>query len=215
MSREETAADCQRRKKQIERDRYYMSIAEAVESGADCTGTHVGAVIVLGNRIISTGYNGTPEGFANCEDGGCVRCADSKLYKAGQVEAMSDPNHVPGAGLDRCVCVHAEQNAFITAARFGISVDGATLYTTWSPCFSCLKEAVQAGIRRIVYKKWYRAEYSPVIADQYERLYTHLSGDDKTRFEALGGGRPDVEGEGPPDAYASETGPKVAIEPPS
>jgi len=102
-----------------------MSIALAVERGADCTGTHVGAVVVLGNRIISTGYNGTPEGFENCQDGGCVRCADSKLFKTGMANEMSDSHHVPGAGLDRCVCVHAEQNAFITAARFGISLDGA------------------------------------------------------------------------------------------
>jgi deoxycytidylate deaminase len=58
----------------IERDRYYMSLAEAVEKGADCLGTHVGAVLVRQNRVISTGYNGTPSGFPNCKDGGCIRC---------------------------------------------------------------------------------------------------------------------------------------------
>jgi dCMP deaminase len=135
------------RPKQIERDRYYMGIAEAVEAAADCLGTHVGAVIVLEKRVVSTGYNGTPAGFPNCSDRGCVRCYDRWLEKQGRSAEMSDPSHTAGRALDRCVCVHAEQNAFITAARFGIAVEGATVYTTWSPCFSCLKEAVQAKDR--------------------------------------------------------------------
>jgi cytidine/deoxycytidylate deaminase-like protein len=63
---------------------------------------------------------------------------------------MSDPHHRAGQALDRCICVYAEQNAFIMAARYGIHVDGATLYTTQSPCFSCLKEAIQAGVVRVV-----------------------------------------------------------------
>ncbi|MGH8984311.1 MAG: deoxycytidylate deaminase [Acidimicrobiia bacterium] len=202
------------RENQIARDRYYMGIAEAVEAGADCLGTHVGAVIVLENRVVSTGYNGTPEAFDNCSEDGCVRCKDRWLEKQGRFDEMSDPAHTAGKALDRCVCVHAEQNAFITAARFGIRVDGATLYTTWSPCFSCLKEAVQAGITRVVYRTWYQAEYSPDIANQYRRLYTHLADGDPTRFEALGGGRPVVESEGPPDPYAEESGPVERLEPP-
>ncbi|MGH8983991.1 MAG: deoxycytidylate deaminase [Acidimicrobiia bacterium] len=202
------------REKQIKRDEYYMGIADAVEKGANCLGTKVGAVIVLNNRVVSTGYNGTPEGFDNCLDGGCVRCHDRWLEKQGRIEEMSDPAHRAGQALDRCVCVHAEQNAFITAARFGNAVEGATLYTTWSPCFSCLKEAVQAGVRRVVYRTWYRAEYSLDIADQYRRLYERLSEGDATRFEALGGGRPQVEEEGPPDPYAAEGGETVALEPP-
>jgi dCMP deaminase len=205
------------RKKEIARDEYYMGIAKAVELGADCLGTHVGAVVVLENRVVSTGYNGTPQGFANCSEGGCVRCSDRKLEKEGRRDEMSDPTHTAGGALDRCICVHAEQNAFITAARFGIGIDGATLYTTWSPCFSCLKEAVQAGVRRIVYSTWYEGTYSTVIADQYRRLYSHLMEEDATRFEALGGGRPLVEREGPPDPYVEE--PKsgvqtVSLEPP-
>ncbi len=191
-----------------------MGIAEAVEAGADCLGTHIGALIVLKNRIVSTGYNGTPDGFPNCSDGGCVRCRDRALEKAGRYNEMSDRSHTAGKALDRCVCVHAEQNAFITAARFGIPVEGATLYTTWSPCFNCLKEAVQAGIVRVVYRGWYQAEYSPDIAEQYRRLYEHLSGGDPTRFEAVGGERPEIEIEGPPDPYAAEDGEAVKLEPP-
>ena len=62
---------------------------------------------------------------------------------------MSDPEHLPGRGLDRCICVHAEQNALLQAARFGVRIEGSTLYSTLSPCFGCLKEAIQAGVRRV------------------------------------------------------------------
>jgi tRNA(Arg) A34 adenosine deaminase TadA len=127
---------------------------------------------------------------------------------------MSDPKHVSGAALDRCLCVHAEQNAFITAARFGIRVDGSTLYSTQSPCFSCLKEAVQAGVDRIVYKVWYHAKYSPALQSQYRALYELLSDGEPTRFEALGGKRPPTEEDGQPDPYEDEPGAQV-MEPPS
>jgi deoxycytidylate deaminase len=74
------------RRKQVARDEYYMGVANAVEKGADCLGTTVGAVLVLENRIISTGYNGMPSGFPNCHDQGCVeasdRLTDFKTYNA-------------------------------------------------------------------------------------------------------------------------------------
>ena len=103
-----------------------MGIAHAVREGADCLGTLVGAVVVLGNRVVSTGYNGTPEGFLNCKAGGCVRCTNRMLEKTGRHAEMTDPAHVAGRSLDHCICVHAEQNAFITAARHGIRLEGAT-----------------------------------------------------------------------------------------
>lgn len=179
------------RKRQVARDEYYMGIAAAVQSGAKCTGTLVGAVITIENRVISTGYNGTPQGLTNCAEGGCVRCRDSSLNKLGLDEQMTDPAHVSGSALDRCVCVHAEQNALLTAARFGIAVDGGCMYTTSSPCFGCLKEAVQAGISRIVYRDLYVAKYSDALTRQYESLCDLLrtvgSDYDPSRFEALGG----------------------------
>ena len=196
------------REKQIERDRYYLRLAEAVETSADCLGTHVGAVLVLENRVISTGYNGTPSSFPNCEDGGCIRCLDSWYLKNDRADEVTDPAHVSGAALDRCICVHAEPNAFITAARFGIRIQGATLYTTQSPCFSCLKEAVQADIKRIVYKTWYPAKYIPPLRKLYYGLADHLATTpegkvDPTRFEARGGGdAPRAEGQ--PDPYREE-----------
>ena len=167
---------------------------------------------MLDNRVLSTGYNGTPTGFANCLEGGCVRCNDSLLYKQERAAEMTDPGHLPGAALDRCICVHAEQNSFITAAKFGIALRDATLYTTMSPCFGCLKEAIQVGIHRIVYYSWYPAKYSDALAEQYVALFQHLAEGDPIRFEALGGGRPLIEEEGPPDVYASPMG--MPLKPP-
>ncbi len=191
------------RTKQIGQDEYYMGIAEAVERGANCKGSKIGAVLVLDHRVIGTGYNGTPSGFTNCDDGGCVRCHDRWLEKQGLIDQMSDPSHVAGQALDRCICVHAEQNAFITAARFGIHVEGSTLYTTLSPCFNCLKEAIQAGVERIVYKDWYPAKYTDPVKEQYVQLVQHLTKGDETKFETLGGGQPMFRETTPPDAFES------------
>lgn len=116
-------------------DDYYMEIARVVRRRANCLGSHVGAILVKDNRIISTGYNGTPRGFKNCLDGGCERCANRSAFG-------------PGRGYDMCLCVHAEQNALLFA---GLAANGATLYTTMQPCFSCLKDLRQSGVVRIVY----------------------------------------------------------------
>ncbi|MFH1568949.1 MAG: dCMP deaminase family protein [Gemmatimonadota bacterium] len=115
-----------------------MRIAMAVRARADCLGNRVGAVLVLDDRIISTGYNGTPASMANCTEGGCQRCADRERYRS-------------GSAYDLCICVHAEQNAILAAARFGIATGGAVLYSTMRPCFGCSKELLQAGIRAIFY----------------------------------------------------------------
>jgi dCMP deaminase len=173
------------RAKELERDRFYMGLARAVREGADCLGSRVGAVLVRDNRVVSTGFNGTPAGFRNCTEGGCVRCADSALHAEGRGVEAADPEHTAGRGLDRCICVHAEQNAFLTAARFGTRVEGTTLYTTLSPCFGCLKEAVQAGVVRVVYDELYQATYGQALQQQYEALAAHLSQGDPTRFEQL------------------------------
>jgi dCMP deaminase len=157
-------------------DRYYMDIAKAVQAGAKCLGSKVGAVVVLSNRIVSTGYNGTPNGFLNCDatEAGCVRCHDSHLNKTGRADKMTNSDHVSGKSLDRCICVHAEQNAFLTAARYGIPLEGSVLYSTHAPCFSCLKEAIQVGIARIVYEEPYKMGLDKYLEKQYDDLCRHL-----------------------------------------
>jgi dCMP deaminase len=121
-----------------DRINYYMHIAMAVRRRANCIGNRVGAILVRNDRIVSTGYNGTPEGTRNCDEGGCERCANRERYRAAH-------------GYDVCICVHAEQNALLSAARFGIPIEGASIYTTMRPCFGCTKELLQARIQGVYY----------------------------------------------------------------
>jgi dCMP deaminase len=141
-------------------DEYYMGIAMAVRKRANCTGNRVGAIIVHNARVIATGYNGTPQGVKNCEDGGCDRCFNRDKYPSGQ-------------GYDLCICVHAEQNAILMAAKTGIAVDGGTLYSTMRPCFGCAKECIQVGIRKVVYLHDWRYPDDAMRA-AYENLLTHF-----------------------------------------
>jgi len=117
-----------------------MLLALAARTRADCLGRRVGAVVERDDRVLSTGYNGTPIGMPNCSEGGCHRCAH-----------RSSEAYPEGRAYDLCICVHAEQNALLAAARFGQSTLGATLHTTMRPCFGCLKEALQAGIVAVHY----------------------------------------------------------------
>ena len=125
---------------------YYMGIAMAVRARANCVGNRVGAILVLNDRIVSTGYNGTPQGMPNCDEGGCERCSNRTRY-------------APSQGYDVCICVHAEQNALISASRFGTPVEGAVLYSTMRPCFGCAKELLQARISAVYYlHEWEHAD---------------------------------------------------------
>ena len=121
-------------------DEYFMNIAKVAATRGNCSRRHVAAVIVRDHRVISTGYNGTPRGVRNCCDGGCPRCSSST------------PS---GTGLSECLCSHAEENAIVQAACYGIAVKGATLYTTYSPCLQCAKMIINAGIAEVIYYQHY------------------------------------------------------------
>ena len=121
-------------------DHYFMDIAEMVAKRSNCSRRHVAAVLVRDKRIISTGYNGTPRGIKNCNEGGCPRCSS---------------NTPSGEGLTECLCCHAEENSIVQAAYHGISVAGTTIYTTYSPCLLCSKMIINAGIKEVVYKQRY------------------------------------------------------------
>lgn len=141
---------------------YFMNIAMAVRARADCVGNKVGAILVVGRRIVSTGYNGTPEGMPNCSDGGCHRCSHRSEYPA-------------GTGYDLCICVHAEQNALLAAARFGIAVEGAVMYSTMRPCFGCTKELLQAKVQAVHYlHDWIYPDASKHA--EYERIQKQFPG---------------------------------------
>ncbi len=121
-------------------DEYFMSIARMVASRSNCVKRKVGAVIVRDRRIISTGYNGTPRGTRNCNEGGCPRC---NSFAQG------------GTRLDECLCSHGEENALTQAAYHGVSVRGAALYSTFSPCLTCTKMIINAGIEEVVFSADY------------------------------------------------------------
>jgi len=141
---------------------YFMGIAMAVRRRANCLGSRIGALIVVKGRIVSTGYNGTPENMPNCLDRGCHRCANRDKYQS-------------GTGYDLCICVHAEQNAIISAARFGIAIEGSTLYSTMRPCFGCTKEMLQAKVTAVYYlHDWNHPD--PAHKAEYERLQTAFPG---------------------------------------
>jgi dCMP deaminase len=114
-------------------DQYFMDIARQVATRATCDRKHVGAVVVRDRTILSTGYNGSIRGMPHCDE----------------VGHMMENGH--------CVAtVHAEANAILQAAKNGVRIDGATLYTTASPCWPCFKLVANSGCVRIVYGEFYR-----------------------------------------------------------
>ena len=121
-------------------DDYFMDIARVVASRSNCVKRRVAAVVTKDRRIISTGYNGTPRGTRNCNEGGCPRC---NSFAPG------------GTRLDECLCSHGEENALTQAAYHGVSLRGATLYSTLSPCLQCTKMIINAGLVEVVYNADY------------------------------------------------------------
>ena len=121
-------------------DEYFMEIAYIIKKRSTCLRRQVGAVLVKDNRIISTGYNGAPSGLEHCINVDCIR----------------NKNNIPsGERSEICRGVHAEQNVIAHAARFGISIEKSTLYVTLSPCITCFKLLIDAGIKKVVYSEVY------------------------------------------------------------
>jgi len=121
-------------------DEYFMELAKVVAKRSTCLRQKVGAIIVKDKRILATGYNGAPSGMDHCLDIGCLR------------EKLKVPS---GERQELCRGLHAEQNAIIQAARFGICIEGSILYTTHCPCITCAKMIINAGIKKVVYGKEY------------------------------------------------------------
>ena len=124
-------------------DTYFLRLAEVAASRSNCMKSGIGAVIAKDQRVVSTGYNGTPCGLTNCNQGGCPRC---------------NKNISQGKELDKCLCLHAEESAIIEAGR--PRTLGSTLYTTHFPCQLCTRKIIQAGIIRVVYAKNYDSQLS-------------------------------------------------------
>lgn len=117
-------------------DEYFMGIAKVAALRSNCIKRKVAAVLVKDKRIIATGYNGTPRGIKNCNEGGCPRC-----HSFG----------ASGSNLEECLCSHAEENAIVQSAYHGVNINGATLYTTFTPCLMCTKMILNSGIKEVVF----------------------------------------------------------------
>ncbi len=126
-------------------DEYFAALADQVSTRTTCVRRAVGAVIVKDNRILATGYNGVPMGMEHCGKAGCLR------------ERMGVPS---GERQEICRGLHAEQNAIIQAARYGIDINGAKIYITTQPCITCAKMLINAGISEIIYANPYPDELS-------------------------------------------------------
>jgi len=121
-------------------DSYFLQMAQVVASRSTCLRRQVGAVIVKDKQILSTGYNGAPSGLKHCAEVGCLR------------QKLGIPS---GERHEICRAVHAEQNALVQAAKHGIAIDGADIYTIVQPCVLCTKLLINAGVKRVVYIQSY------------------------------------------------------------
>lgn len=133
-------------------DQYFMDITLAVSRRATCARAQVGAVIVRDKRILTTGYNGAPKGLPHCLDVGCEMVGG------------------------HCVrALHAEQNAILQGALYGVSLSGGTVYITHQPCHICAKMIINAGLVRVVYAGLY--------PDELAMQYLHLAGIQVEHFD--------------------------------
>src|SRR5690625_7638447 len=114
-------------------DQYFLGQARLVALRSTCTRLIVGAVIVRENRIIASGYNGSVYDGAHCIDEGCY-IVDGHCVRT----------------------VHAEANALLQCAKFGVATNETNLYVTHFPCLQCCKQIIQAGINNIYYEQDYR-----------------------------------------------------------
>lgn len=139
-------------------DQYFMNIAFVVSYRSNCRRRKVGCVLVKDNRIISTGYNGTASGTLNCNEGGCLRC---------------NSNPEIGRDLEKCLCLHAEENAIL----FSPLNDNIKLYTTLFPCILCSKKIIQFKIQHVYYFEEYSENDKEImkIFDQINIKYSKVN----------------------------------------
>ncbi|MCZ6747349.1 MAG: cytidine/deoxycytidylate deaminase family protein [Acidobacteria bacterium] len=139
---------------------YFMNIARQAATRSTCDRKNVGAVIVRDRTILSTGYNGSIRGMPHCDEVG-------HLMEGGHCIAT----------------IHAETNAILQAAKNGVNINQAEIYTTASPCWNCFKMVVNAGIRCIYYGEFYRDKRSLEVAGILGIELVGLLGDDRAESD--------------------------------
>lgn len=125
-------------------DQYFMSQSMLLAMRSTCTRLSVGATIVREKRVISGGYNGSVSGDVHCNDHGCY-LIDGHCART----------------------VHAEMNALLQCAKFGVKTEGADIYVTHFPCLQCTKTIIQSGIRKIYFlKNYHNHSYALKLLEQ-------------------------------------------------
>lgn len=124
-------------------DEYFIELMKVIGTRGTCNRGRSGCVIVKDKRVVATGYVGAPAGLAHCDEVG---------------HWFKKTIHEDGNITQHCIrTVHAEANAIAQAAKYGINIDGATLYCKMEPCLDCTKLLISAGIKRVVCDKRYQA----------------------------------------------------------
>jgi dCMP deaminase len=143
-------------------DEYFIGIMESVSKRATCDRGKSGCVIAKDKRILATGYVGSPAGCKHCDEVG---------------HEINEVNNDDGTISKHCIrTAHAEQNAIATAARFGIALEGSTLYCNMTPCYICAKIIINSGISRVVAKNdYHKGNRSKEIFKESEVKYELIS----------------------------------------
>ena len=142
-------------------DEYFTRIAREVAGRSTCLRRKVGAVLVRDRRILTTGYNGAPRGVAHCEEAGCLR------------ERLGVPS---GERHELCRGLHAEMNALLQAAVYGVRAEGGDIYCTNQPCSLCTKMLINAGVRRVVVAEGYPDDLARELLREAGLELVHMSG---------------------------------------
>ncbi|OPX84370.1 MAG: tRNA-specific adenosine deaminase [Pelotomaculum sp. PtaB.Bin104] len=137
-------------------DQYFMDITRVVANRSTCLRRQVGALIVKDRRILASGYNGAPVGLRHCLDTGCLR------------EQQGVPS---GERHELCRGLHAEQNAVVQAAVYGIAIKDAVCYVTHQPCLLCAKILINAGVWKVVFQGSYP---DPLALEMFEEAGVEL-----------------------------------------
>ena len=138
-------------KARMSREEYYLEVLEAVRKRSTCDRGMSGAILVKDGRIIATGYVGAPAGMSHCDEAGHVI----------EFRSSEESGRSPRFGVESKHCirtVHAELNAILQCAFFGVKAQGATMYCAMTPCFECAKAIVNVGIKEVIAVHPYQAQ---------------------------------------------------------
>lgn len=152
-------------------DEYFLGIVKEVAKRATCNRGRNGCVIVKDKRILTTGYVGSPPGLPHCDEVGHM------------LREVITPE---GEKTKHCIRTsHAEMNALLQAAKFGISLEGATLYSKMVPCFTCSKAIVTVGIKRVVCQKRYHADKESIELFKEAKVKLEVLKDEVEEYENM------------------------------